>query len=327
MDVGVLNFQNAFDSVNFEKAYSSKFISKAASFGYNDPAYFLMRILDRIIDRLLHISFVQNMDNPLLFLSDMDPVSTTASLGGIQTYLFDSLEESNQAGKPLFAHIHLLSTHGQKFYSEDPVFSKNQEQTSDWMVDFYDDAILDYDQWLKELVIFLEDKGYYDNTLIVFYTDHAEEWSVQRRVPLMIHFPNDEIQGEIIENTQNLDVAPTILDYMGLEIPDWMAGQSLLSELNRSRLIYSVQITAEEIDQSSFNQIDYLDVIQCQYLYEINMDDGTMIRKTVPAYVGSCEETLLDEPDQIWDSSITLLTEYGFKIPSGWDDPVVYKIE
>ena len=47
--------------------------------------------------------------------------------------------------------------------------------------------------------------------------------------------------AQITSNTQNMDIAPTILDYLGEPIPQWMEGVSLLKgNPSPERPIYSV---------------------------------------------------------------------------------------
>ena len=48
--------------------------------------------------------------------------------------------------------------------------------------------------------------------------------------------------GKIKINSQNMDIAPTILDYMNVEIPLWMDGDSLLNELSPTRPIYTIKV-------------------------------------------------------------------------------------
>jgi len=336
VDMGMINFQNGFDSINGETSGILQFVSLASAYGYNDPAYFFYTLMERVSDRLEHISYIGDMENAYMMVTDVNPTTVSVNMNGAYELLSTSLDKANSAGQPLFAHIHMIGTHGSKFYPVEQVFSSGQEQTTGWMTDFYDDAILEYDHWLEDLVTFLRQKGYYDDTLIVFYTDHAEQWSTERRIPLMIHFPNDTDSGKITANTQNLDIAPTILDYIGMDVPEWMAGESLLGELDRTRLIFSAQINPdafgrdgayEDVIKPPFYQFSTINVAQCQYLYIIYLDDGVMVRKTIPAYVDPCQSDLLYEGDQIWDSAMALLTDYGFQIPAGWDDPVSFEIE
>ena len=336
VDMGMINFQNGFDSINGETSGLSQFVSMASAYGYNDPAYFFSTIVTRLTDRLQHISYLGNMENAYAMVTDVNPTTVSVNMSGAFDILIDSLGKANGAGQPLFAHIHMIGTHGAMFYPLEQVYSVGQEQTTGWMTDFYDDAIMDYDRWLENLAIYLKENGYYDDTLIVFYTDHAEQWSTERRIPLMIHFPKDANSGEISVNTQNLDITPTILDYVGVDAPEWMVGQSLLGELERDRLIIAAQINPdafgrdgdyEDVISPPFYQFAKVNVVQCQYLYSILLDDGVMVRKTVPAYVDPCQDDLLDEPEQIWDTAMAFLTENGFEVPPDWKDPVSFRIE
>ncbi|MBG0787769.1 MAG: sulfatase-like hydrolase/transferase, partial [Anaerolineaceae bacterium] len=299
VDMGAINFQNGFDSISGQTNGLSELVAFVSSYGYNDAAYFSQTVIGRVSDRLLHIFSIRNMDNAYLLVTDPAPISFWLNMSQAYSLLTENLTEANQVNQPLFAHIHLLTTHGPKFYPQEQFYSVGQEQDKNWMTDFYDDAILDYDHWLEDLATYLKNQGYYNDTLIVFYTDHGEQWSVDNRIPLMIHFPNGDYCGEIVANTQNLDIAPTILDYLGVDVPVWMTGDSLLTDLDRSRLIYSAKIIsgafsengeAVDIDKSTVIQFDYISVTQCQYSYEIYLDTGAMIRKTIAGFVDPCEE-------------------------------------
>ncbi|MBG0771752.1 MAG: sulfatase-like hydrolase/transferase [Anaerolineaceae bacterium] len=336
VDMGMINFQNGFDSINGESNAISSLVSFLSAYGYNDAAYFSELFIGRVSDRLLHISFIENMENAYLLVTDPTPTSISVSMDEAFDLLTTNLTEANQSNQPLFAHIHMITTHGSMFYPRTQFFSSSLEQNEGWMTDFYDDAILDFDHWLEDLASYLKNHGLYEDTIIIVYTDHGEQWTIENRIPLIIHFPNDEYSGEVVANTQNLDIAPTLLEYIGVDVPDWMAGESLLGELDRTRLIYSAKINPdafgreekyEDVIAPPFYQFETIAVIQCQYIYEINLDEGTMVRKTIPDFVRPCDEEILATPDQIWDSAMALLTDYGFQIPSSWDDPMSYKIE
>jgi arylsulfatase A-like enzyme len=106
------------------------------------------------------------------------------------------------------------------------------------MTDFYDDAILSFDLQVRRIFRELIRRELLDNTVVVICTDHGMNWSVNGRIPLLCVFPGGKHSGRIKVNVQNLDIAPTLLDYLGLEPPEWMSGVSLLSsEKNPSRII------------------------------------------------------------------------------------------
>ena len=88
--------------------------------------------------------------------------------------------------------------------------------------------LLDFDKNVGEIITELEKAGNLDNTILIIYTDHAQRWKTTERIPLSIRFPHSEFAGKITSNVQNLDIAPTMLDYMGLPVPTYMDGQSLL---------------------------------------------------------------------------------------------------
>ena len=98
------------------------------------------------------------------------------------------------------------------------------------MLDFYDDAILEFDVVVGDLVETLRERGVLENTLIVIYSDHGMGSDARQRTPLMFIFPGGEPTGRITANVQILDIAPTIVDFLGLEVPTWMHGRSLLTE-------------------------------------------------------------------------------------------------
>lgn len=97
------------------------------------------------------------------------------------------------------------------------------------------------DQAVGELVEELKKRGLHDNTVIIFYSDNGHfmwehgftgKWLMYEesiRVPGFIFDPRNPKQGERSgEMVLNIDLAPTILDFAGLEIPGHMQGKSLL---------------------------------------------------------------------------------------------------
>ena len=88
------------------------------------------------------------------------------------------------------------------------------------------------DDWIGVILDKLDELGIADNTLVVFTSDHGEmlgdhglhskmifyEGSVH--VPLLMRFPGRIRPGTVVEApVAGMDVAPTILDYMGMPIP------------------------------------------------------------------------------------------------------------
>lgn len=332
VDANQVNFQNAFDAVNCEENSQRGLLDRIASYGYDNAVYMFDTIVTRIHDRLAHIFFIENMVNSFSLVMDNDQVklSDDERMACLRGYIADSAD----SGQPLFAHVHLMGTHGPKFETVSREFSAGQEQSEKWMTDFYDDSILDFDAQVQELVEFLQQTGQFENTILVVYTDHGMGWSTLRRIPLIIHFPNGDHAGGITQVTQNLDIAPTILDYLGLDVPQWMNGDSLLQAVDPTRLIISARtnmaVFADEafmVDEDKrkppFYQFTEVDVVQCQKWYRIDLQKLTLNQLIVQhglvgQFVEPCETSQLDSPEEILQQVGELFTRLGYKLPAGW---------
>ena len=79
-----------------------------------------------------------------------------------------------------------------------------------------------------EMVRSLRERGLLDRTILVLHSDHGAKHTTLDRLPLLIRFPGGSRAGRVPENVQNLDIAPTLLDALGVQAPPWMGGTSLL---------------------------------------------------------------------------------------------------
>lgn len=240
VDSGVANLENGFDEINYvpqtQLAYA---LNRFFNYRLTDEVYLISSIAETVATKIETIFFIYEAQNPYDEIIDYEQYSSSdkAKLASLYT----ALDQAKASGRPLFAHFHLMITHGGDFYTENHVFSKGETQDKQWMEDFYDDAILDYDGYVRDLVAYLKKIGEYDNTIIVLYTDHTQQWNTNGRIPLIFHFPNDEHAGVLTTNSQNMDIAPTLLDSLGIKIPAWMEGGSLLEPIAKDRLIVSAK--------------------------------------------------------------------------------------
>ena len=96
---------------------------------------------------------------------------------------------------------------------------------------------------------YLDQQGLSDNTLVIYTSDQGfylgeHGWFDKRfmyeesfRTPLLIRYPPIIEKGSIDSNlVQNIDLAPTILDFAGLEIPIDMQGLSLMPLLENKEV-------------------------------------------------------------------------------------------
>lgn len=100
-------------------------------------------------------------------------------------------------------------------------------------------TIKSVDDGVGEVLDYLEDAGLAENTVVVYTSDQGfylgeHGWFDKRfmyeesfRTPLLIRYPKEIKPGSVIDDlVQNLDFAPTFLDYAGIEVPEEMQGES-----------------------------------------------------------------------------------------------------
>ena len=128
------------------------------------------------------------------------------------------------------------------------------------------------DDQLARLLKHIESAGQLDNTLIIFTSDHGESLGdhglVEKgcrfmegmaRVPLVMCWPGHFCQGLRSDALVQLtDIAPTLLEIAGLDIPERLNGRSLLP------------ILTGDADPEEFR-----DYVRCEFRNAIRLGDGT----------------------------------------------------
>ncbi len=111
---------------------------------------------------------------------------------------------------------------------------------------------------MKQILRELHRQGRLRDAMIVVWSDHGKQHSQNLRLPLIVKFPagfevasrmasrSTRVVGSVSRrtpdtraNTQTVDIAPTILEVLGIPIPDWMEGRSLLESLDPHEPIFS----------------------------------------------------------------------------------------
>ncbi len=154
--------------------------------------------------------------------------------------------------RPAFFYVHLMSTHylGVQF-PESHVFTRPDDRVSPGIdpyrivsqlnkPDRYDDKVLQADGMIHRVFDALAAKHYLDDAVVVVTGDHGEGlgerhwahgWHLYNqdiRIPLLLYDIPSAQYPDLTFATQ-VDIAPTILDRLGLPIPSTWEGQSLLS--------------------------------------------------------------------------------------------------
>jgi arylsulfatase A-like enzyme len=106
-------------------------------------------------------------------------------------------------------------------------------------------CIKSVDDGVGEVLDWLDENGLAENTIVIYTSDQGfylgeHGWFDKRfmyeesfRTPLVIRYPKEIKAGSVINKLiQNLDFAPTFLDYAGIEIPKEIQGESFRNIVN-----------------------------------------------------------------------------------------------
>jgi arylsulfatase A-like enzyme len=117
------------------------------------------------------------------------------------------------------------------------------EEDGQHIINTYDAEIHSMDEAFGKLIAFLKEKDLYEDTLIVFTSDHGEEFGEHGqwgwhshtlydellKVPLLVKLPQTEYASTVVEQqVRIMDIAPTVLEILGLAVPESFEGENLL---------------------------------------------------------------------------------------------------
>ena len=273
------------------------------------------------------VLFIRELDNPFEQVDESESreksknqISLTDK-SRIKNLLLD-IELASKSDKPFFILTHLMKTHGAKYHPVSQIFSAGKQETEDWMIDFYRDSILDFDAYVKQVYQQLQQYKQLENTIFIVASDHGARWSNINRVPLLIRLPHSMQAGSYSVNTQLIDIAPTILNVLGLEIPSWMEGQSLTKpdSVMPNRFIFSAGVSGNHIEEgvwvrntkqaSEFASGNKFSVIYCNYYMKSSYPIKYSL-KELPDRLGKskckhqAENTIIAEAEKLVNSKIS----------------------
>jgi N-acetylglucosamine-6-sulfatase len=142
--------------------------------------------------------------------------------------------EANYAGKPRWVREQRSSWHGVDYLY-------HGQMTFDAFYRRYAETLLALDESVGRVLDYLEQEGLAESTLVVYMSDNgfllgehglidkrnAYEESI--RIPMLAWAPGTIEAGRTIEEmVLNVDMAPTFLDLASVEVPERMAGRSLV---------------------------------------------------------------------------------------------------
>lgn len=317
-----LNMRGAFDVTTMREHKLDHNILKipaSVRLLFSSESFFWESVSDRIKSRVLHVLFIKNLTDAYKMVTDIEWHGLTDKQR--LTMLYKFIEEDINI--PFFAHLHLMETHGPKFGLSAQHFSRNEIQNGNFMTDFYDDAILNYDNKVKELVEYLKLKNLYEDTILVLTTDHGTDRSTNNRLPLIIRFPNTKHKGRISSNTQRADIPPTILDFLGIGAPQWMDGTSLIfGDIDKKRIIFTVQSSGlhkDDLepwqltdDSPPFYALRKLAIIQCQQWTQLDLSTKELRQSLIRNHTDPCDVHDLITDEMAYELMVNYLKKEGY---------------
>jgi arylsulfatase A-like enzyme/Flp pilus assembly protein TadD len=199
--------------------------------------------------------------------------------------------------KNFFLWMHLYDPHF-PYHPPEPY-------ASEYATHPYDGEIAFADEQVGRLVRFLKEKGIYQNTVIVLCGDHGESlgehgekthgffiYNATMHVPLIIRVPENVKAHTVDDPVSLVDLMPTMLGVLGLEIPSQVQGRSLLPELRgesanreqadkaaRDRVLYGetylprIHFNWSELRGSENTKYHFIDAPRPE-LYDLAKDPG-----------------------------------------------------
>jgi len=313
VDAEKLNLLDGFDVANNQSLNQPALGLLRTVLGNTPSTYFTWTVLERAGERLLHIFFIKEMQDPLAEVTDP---STRMDDEQRVDQIIDLLD---QADRPVFIFSHLMDTHGPKFSSSEHTAESDSStgSTVDWDRGLYEEAIRSFDSHVEKIYTHLEATGQLDNTLLVIYTDHGFRYAVNQRIPIVIHFPHDENAGTRKNNVQIIDIPLTLVDYLNIPNPAWMSGHSMLQgEAPKYREIISIIAGSPRKIAPPFYQIKTVQVIVCQKWYTLNVQENVWKSGNIYQHTTQCEEDLLPSEAEVHQKILDYLAKYGYDVSS-----------
>nr|WP_315159703.1 sulfatase-like hydrolase/transferase [uncultured Flavobacterium sp.] len=204
--------------------------------------------------------------------------------------IFEGLKNIKKYNKnPSFFYFHLNSAHSAgtkidryKMYRPANVYTINIENYTNR----YDNGILQADDYVKKIFFDLRLKGYLQNSIVVITADHGEAlgergefghvknvYTDQILIPILI-YDTDKLQYKNLIYATSVDIAPTIIDRLGLPIPESWEGKSLLSDDNREFTFHQMGNNYAIINKKGKFLFKYIydSKLMKEELYELNGD-------------------------------------------------------
>ena len=311
VDADKINMLNSFDIINKQPVnlrFQYAFISLL---GNTPSSQFIGTLVDRVDERLSHIFFIKDMKDAVSEVNDPKVGMTDEER---VDYIIETLDETQQ---PIFIFAHLMNTHGPHFDTNIHRFSTGTNMDAEWNKELYKDAILTFDSYIYRIYTHLKNTGQLDNTILLIYTDHGYKYAVNHRIPLVIHFPENNYAKRIKNNVQILDIPVTLLDYLGISKPKWMKGVSLLkNEPQSDREIVSIVGGSPRKVAPPFYQIKTVQLIICHRFYQLNVQENIWNSGDLVGHTENCEKGQIPSDEEVRQRIVEYLRNFDYEVSS-----------
>lgn len=177
----------------------------------------------------------------------------------------------------------------------------------------YDGGIAYTDKCLYRLFRFLEQEKLLENTLVIITSDHGEEFADHDpehlygehgrslyqeilHVPLIVHYPAHRGAGKVVDaNVSLVDVLPTVLRELGIDLPETIQGQALQDAVDNPRAGAARAILSECTAAGNEQKA----VIQGRYKYVVELlDENELKEATLDDLVAERLFDLVSDPKE-----------------------------
>lgn len=218
---------------------------------------------------------------------------------------FTGCHESGIASTPKYRSVTEVLSEDQRqnagelslppYYPDTPIVRE------DWKRNY--ELITAMDHWVGRMIGQLKEDGLYDNTIVMFWSDHgvglprAKRWLYDSgtHIPLIVRIPEAfrrPQQGEVGTASDRLvssiDFAPTVLHLAGVDVPDHMQGRPFLGpNLPRPRdYVYGARDRMDErydiirmVRDQRFKYIRNYEPLKTYYQYMNTPEKGATMRE------------------------------------------------
>lgn len=324
-DAPDMNMREGFDYAN-SRRFEREFVilkDEAIRVLGQEVAYFTDLMVQRVQDRFNHLRGLSRMGDAFAQVAGTESKMARTDAERIKE-LFSFVDESSD---PYFAHVHLMGTH-EPFRPGRRVFSDADSEPHS--MDAYDDTIVEFDDRIRQIVESLSGRGRFDKTLLIIHSDHGLSFQTDVRLPLLFLFPGGTHHGRVGTNTQNVDIAPTILDYLGVNISEWMDGQSLLgAPPPADRPIFSASRPPGtafargpfwQLDQDRlappYYSLGVITMIVCNSWFRLDLGEASLSSGLVDGHTRPCSEKPSPGREEARDMIIRLLEANDYETAS-----------